>query len=79
MGLAQAFGMEGLALSLAMAVLFLAYSAVAATYNVTKTGRPVLRFEDKPGPVTSTALPARNQSTLRNPFLSAMATWPAGN
>ena len=68
--------MGRLVLSLAMAVLILASYAQAATYNVTKAGRLVLTFEDKPGPVTSTALAAPDRKPLRNPFLSATALAP---
>ena len=76
-------------MALAIALLFCTtfYSAISvgvhaqtliavAAYNVWKGDRLVLTFEDRPGPITSTALPAPGSAPVLHPFLTANARAP---
>ncbi|MDP6788888.1 MAG: hypothetical protein QGI13_17410 [Rhodospirillales bacterium] len=45
-------------------------------YMVYKENRAVLRVIDRPGPLTSTALPAAGARAARHPFLTASALAP---
>ena len=47
--------------------------AEPASYTVFKNHRPVLRLVDRPGPLTSTALPAAGAAPVQHPFLTASA------
>jgi hypothetical protein len=49
----------------------------AAVYMVFKGDRPVLRIIDRPGPLTSTALPLPGAQPVRHPFLTASALDPS--
>jgi hypothetical protein len=48
----------------------------AATYMVYDGERPVLKVIDRPGTLTSTALPKPGAKPLRHPFLTASALTP---
>ncbi len=45
----------------------------APTFTVFRNDRPVLRLIDRPGPLTSTALPAAGAAPVLHPFLTASA------
>jgi len=49
----------------------------AALYMVYKGDHPVLRIIDRPGRLSSTALPLPNAKPVRNPFLTASALDPS--
>ncbi len=51
-------------------------AAQAATYMVYKGDRAVLKVVDKPGVLTSTALPAPGAAPAGHPFLTASALAP---
>jgi len=48
------------------------------SHNVWKGDRIVLTFEDRPGPITSTALPPPGSQPVLHPFLTANARAPEG-